>query len=258
MSRYVKILLPLVLVFGGCGADIDTTLDNTQRQLEPVVIAIERYQEEHGAYPDSLDLLVEDGFLDSIPEIRDAKGTLGSYPLQYQLSPDGSFYYMTFAYDFPDGIGPAELVTRYYISDQKKWDTSSFPPSFETLVAMKSGSIYLEKRSYDALKIAVEHLIKTTRGVNVFESLVHKCLGEGEAVELPVELRKSGDVVSVQYTSNDEHEPCYVIVFKKKVMPGMNKDGTISDREFEVARAIYSVTRSGDGTADWKTLAECR
>jgi len=38
----------------------------------------------------------------------------------------------------------------------------------------------------------------------------------------------------------------------------MDLAGTMSDREFGVARAVYMVTRNENGVSDWKAVAECR
>jgi len=208
MLRRISTVIPLFLLLGGCGADVNSTLDRQQQKIEPVVIALEAYRQEHETYPDSLDRLVEEGLLDCIPDLPEVPGTLSNSPLSYKLSPDGSFYFLKFWYDFPDGIGPAEFITRFYVSDDQKWDTAKYPPSFDGLVAIRSGKLYQEKGSYKALEIAVEHLTKGAAPgvgcVNLFDSTVRKRLGPGEKVGIPANLSKAGDTESIQYASDDK------------------------------------------------------
>jgi len=258
-QRFVFILFLLTL--SGCGADVDTTLDSGQAVVQPVVLALEKFRDANQTYPNSLDLLVDNGLMDILPELPTVSGTYDKKPLRYSVAPDGSFYCLSFAYDFPDGIGPASLFSRYYTSFDNKWQTSKYPPSFSTLVADRMGIRYQDDGSFVALDSVVKNLLKAADmgagSVNVFESNVTKRLGKGVSTEVPTDLAKESDVKTIRYDSSDPDQASYVFVFTNKTTMARNKDGTFSDREFVVARAVYEVT-GATKTRKWSLVAECR
>lgn len=261
MRRRV-IYLSLVLLLTGCDADVDSTLDTGEQIVRPVVVALESYRDRNQMYPDSLEALVKADALDEIPKLPEVKGTHSVAQLTYSLSPDGSFYLLRFAYDFPQGLSPPAIITRYYISDERKWRTRKYPPSFDNLVADRSGRVFREHGSFDALKTTVEQLIRSARNgircINLFQANVTERLGPGEALELPADLRREGDAGAVRYSSNDPSQSSYVFVYERKVMMAMNEDRSFGDREFQVVRAVFEVAPGEDGSLDWTLLAECQ
>lgn len=261
MVHRASACVSLLLLLTGCGADVQRTLDKVQSKIEPIVTGLESYRDGHETYPDALDSLVDEGLLESIPVLPEVSGTYGSFPLRYQLSPDRSFYCLSFAYDFPNGIGPPEIVTRYYLSDERKWDTASFPPSFQSLVADRAGKTFRETGSYEALKTTVDYLVEAnshgTGCVNLFKSNVCDSLGTGEECEIAERHQSPGDTDCLRYSPNDKSKPSFAFAFRKKAMPGMGAGGTISDRDFEVVRAVYAVEYTSVGILDWRIVAEC-
>jgi hypothetical protein len=266
LGTLVATLTPTVVVMAllclSPFADVGSTLQAGQKQVEPVVEAIEECRKGDGAYPASLDVLVKARKLDQIPRLPEFRGTRRAYPLDYRLSPDGSFYLLKFAYDFYDGIGPGSIITHYYVSDERKWNSAKYPPSFESLVADRAGHTFKEQGSYDALNLAVGFLLTNSNAgagcVNLWESSVKDCLGPGEKIQLPNDLRRDRDIKSIRYGSVDARKPFYVFVFQSKVMMGMNADRSFSNREFQVARAVFEVSEDAERAFHWKLLAACR
>lgn len=256
------IYLSLVLLLTGCDAEVDSTLDTGERIVQPVVDALESYRNRNQIYPDSLDALTSAGVLNKVPELPEVQGTHDVSQLTYSLSPDGSFYLLRFAYDFPQGLGPPAIITRYYVSDERKWRTRKYPPSFDNLVAERSGRIFREHGSFEALKTTVERLIRSarngTRCINLHQANVTERLGAGEALKLPADLRREQDSGGTKYSSKDRSQPSYVFVYQRKVMMAMNEDRSFSDREFLVARAVFEVAPAAEGSSDWKLLTECQ
>jgi hypothetical protein len=76
---------------------------------EPVIAALERYHQEKGAWPDSLEALVPD-YLAGVP-------ALGGYPLKYQRAGEG--YELQFSY-----TGPG--VNRCTYTPESKWRCSGY------------------------------------------------------------------------------------------------------------------------------------
>ncbi len=251
----------ICLIMCGCSADRDGTLDRAEKQLRPIVEALESFREANGRYPTTLVKLVEDDVLTEIPVIPEVRGTHGVSQPKYDVAPDGSMYCLWFTYDFPDGIGPAEFITRYYISDDSQWHTASFPPSFPKLLARRFGKRFQNNQSSSSLSTTVNALIEGhslgNGCVNLFDSQIIDCLGLGEEVTVPMHLHNDEDEKAIRYSAHDDGLT-YVFVLMNKRMPGGNANGSISDRDFVVTRVIYQLDRMSNNETDWKVVSECR
>ncbi len=113
------------------------SLDELQPRVEPVADALEAFREERGGYPGALAELVEGDLLDELPELDVPRGASDVFPLTYERAPDGSFFVLRFGAMYSTGVFP-EAVERFYISDTDAWDTRSYPPTLEELVAARA------------------------------------------------------------------------------------------------------------------------
>ena len=259
MSYYRLAVLLLVPVLSGCGADVSSTLDSGQAIAQPVIDALERYENENESYPGTLDELVENRLLETIPELPTVSGTLDVKQLRYMASPDKAFYMLTFAYDFPDFLGPANLTTRYYTSFDRTWNTRRYPPSFNSIVADRAGESFRDGGSYESLRTAVDAMIRAkdlgSGCVNLYELSVNERLGKGDKFELPADMAEDGDEKVVQYRPKAPDVKSFVFVYKTKSIMALDKQNDkLSPRNFMVARAVYVATEGGG----LRLFAKCR
>jgi len=261
-ARLTLPLLAMTLLVG-CSADVPSTLDSVQKaHVDPVVAALERYQQAHGKYPEEMNELVATGLLTKVPKLPQISGTSDVVQLEYSAAPDGSFYYLIFGYDFPRGM-IGDMIYRYYTSDDKTWGTRKYPPYFPDLVSERFGQRYRDTRSPADLKAAVESFIRHPPGkraqVGMHEGFVTECLGEGTPMASPPELARAEDQKAVRYDSTGQPAPSYVFVYVTKKQMVMNPDETLSEKDFLLTRAVYRVmptNGTGDSGYEWKLLAE--
>lgn len=262
MRRTGSIVIPLIsaALLVGCAADVKTTLDSGQRLVEPVVEALSAYHQKHGEFPTNLTTLVSDGLLKSVPTLPEKFGTSGVWPLAYQVSPDRSFYYLHFSYDFPDFLAPDELVTRYKISYEPDWGTRSYPPGFQELVAHRVGARFRDKGAADALDIAVAALISTAkRGrstvcINLSRAFVSDCLGPGVQTSLPDTVSPAKGPTELYASTDGTRRYCFAYMHKdddKRPQHGyFLKDSHVAD-------IIYRVQTEA-GQDRWSVVEKCR
>ena len=164
--------------------------------------------------------------------------------LQYNVTPDGSFFYLGIEY----ALSLSDYINRYYISDEGVWSTRQSGPLFENLVADRWGEKYRKTGSADTLRVVVDAILKGHSHSPIFESYVVEKLGEGHPVSVPNELAKSEDVRARQYASLDE-SLSFVFVFKVWTF--------MSDpREFVVARSVYRLDGPVGPSSKWTLVAE--
>jgi hypothetical protein len=87
-----------------------------RERAAPVIQALQRYREAHGAYPDSLAILVPDFLPDSA--LRTPIAEQESYPLEYSREPSG--YVLTFRY-----VGPGMNYCRYR-PERPRWECGGY------------------------------------------------------------------------------------------------------------------------------------
>jgi hypothetical protein len=256
--RQIGLLAAAIIMLSGCAADVKTTLDSGQRIVEPLENALTSYHAKHGTYPTNLEALVAERLIEAVPQLPKKRGTLDVWPLRYQVSPDGSFYYLRFAYDFPGGFGPAEIITRYKISYEPAWGTRKYPPQFDDLVGQRAGARFRETGSADALTLAVRSLIdgamRGTNCVNLYRVLITNALGQGTSVAVSPEINTAIHN-GVLYESAD-HTAKYCFTY----MP-MNSNILVTKSHFTqdpfVADVVYTIRTMEDGES-WLVLQQCR
>jgi hypothetical protein len=240
----------------GCSDDRDSTLDAGQKAAAPVVKALSEFQAKHGRFPVDLGALISEGYIKSIPKMPSTAGTTGVYQLEYQAAPDGSSYYLRFACDFPDGPGPDELRTRYKLSYEAGWKTSSYPPHFETLVADNFGKRFRESDDSESLGIAIRALIATakrgrgTNCINLPRRQVIECLGPGDPVDLPKNLGEAKGPVEFYESADKIQRYCFTY---------MLKDNTpFCYDEPHVVDVLYEIRAGDSGEDNWTVVERCK
>lgn len=241
----------------GCTADVKQTLNEGQQMVQPVVNALKDYYSKHGVYPKDLDTLVVDKYIKEVPILPKKSGTVGVWQLSYQVSPDKSFYYLHFSYDFPNAIAPPDLFTCYIISYKPEWKIKSYPPIFQTLVAQYVGRRFQETGSPNALKIAIEALIKRRKGksgkcINLSRAFVIHCLGKGKKVDLSKMITEPNNLGEVYLTKDKKIKYCFVYMKKDKLPPY----GYFL-RDLHVVSAIYVIQTNKLGQNNWSLIEKC-
>jgi len=250
MYRHAISQLSLVFLIVGCSPDVDTTLNQGQRMVEPVVGALEAHRAKFETYPKSLRELIEKGLLAEVPELPTFRNTYVYQP-RYRVAPDGSFYLLSFAYNFPDG-GSGLDRARYYLSDQGQWQTSRSAPGFDMLVIERWGHVFREKHTCDALKIVAELLVERADRRYWSPGKVTKYLGQGEEVMIPPDVHRHGYVKAIGYACGGENKPSYVFVYGPSGYSGTSPDHFMPGSMLDV----YATEENADGSLEWKRLVK--
>jgi hypothetical protein len=223
------------------------------RQLTPLTQALDAYEIRAGKYPHSLQELVASGDLTGLPRCADMGRREAK--LVYRTDPLQTFYYLTVAYEYYTWG-----YRLYFVSFQKTWQTTKYPPKMEDLVALGMGLRYRHSPSTSNLTLAVNALLSigkaTGSSPTIYRSLVTNALGSGVPVPLPTSLGvvdQSGD----QYEVTNQAGPAYVVhyreISRKPVL--LTKDGVLGNTQ-EVD-AIYDVRgHAGDAQEKWSLLRQ--
>jgi hypothetical protein len=227
--------------------------------MENVVAALSQYHTDHGMFPRSLDSLVATNYLPYIPRPRKARGTKEVLPLCYLVSPDYSFYYLSFGYDFANTFVVDEVVVRYMLSYENKWKTSKYPPDMNEIVAHRFGERFQESGSADSLDTVVLALVATgkrgsdERCVNLSRSLVIECLGEGSS---PSESEEAGRIFSTTQYSSKGREKHYKFVYKHQDPAELPRHGRYLRDSFVVERILVRAEINRE-VAQWELFERC-
>jgi hypothetical protein len=92
-----------------------------ERGYGRVIAALERFHDEHGHYPELLDELVCEGFLDALPPSLESPRP-PDISFEYEADQDTDFYRLSVSYKYSVGFFAEGFRHRYYFSDRKAWE----------------------------------------------------------------------------------------------------------------------------------------
>ena len=122
-----------------------------KQAAQPLIDALERYRETHGFYPASLDSLIREDRLQSIPRPTWNLGVLHSDTFDYGDDPDLDYYYLGYA---EQGRLATHWYGVYYVSFRGAWDDSPGVPKCDLfgLPLDRAGNLFQKSRSSKDLR----------------------------------------------------------------------------------------------------------
>jgi|GEM_PF-6330110 len=169
-------------------------LKTGEDSAQPVILAIRQYRESRGFYPDSLDDVIKEGLLSSIPYIPSSVFCIRGQ-LDYFSDRDLDFFCLDF-YEQPSfgGLGPARAETRAFVSFDGIWKSDSessmidFPHPLG-LAMQCAGQRFLKSRARADLELFVKKAIEYSTSTGSYPGIIRKVeiidvLGNGEIVEV--------------------------------------------------------------------------
>lgn len=243
-------VLSSLLCLAGCGPtqeELIVELRMQQAAFEQILVAIERYKDAKGAYPETLREV--NGLVVPSITISLKSATLYSLPLKYEVSRNRDFFRVIYGISDKDDY---ELgATSSYLSTAKKWDTSSYIGPMHHVEARHYGTQYTASRSRKQLELAVLSLLDAAKANsaypcrNFWQDWINKNIGTGESANPALPNVGQGNESRMYVAENGE--PVYGFVFAKRLYRPMTKSLSI----------VIAVYRFQGKNIGWKLVQAC-
>jgi hypothetical protein len=227
---------------------VQAELDAAQSLVEPLIPALEKYRQRHSSYPESLESLVRQGLIPSIPVIPGTSKAYLTYQPAYWRTPDGTAYFLQFGYMIKGGLAFPPEPQRQYCSWDGRWEQLPCDPlNPVSMLEGRAGREYKRNGSKRALETAVRSYLG---GLPSIEGKPPCCwaddlrmrilLGEGQPLQLPANAPET----AVFYPAKDCPGFGYAFVFA----------GPIGEARTRPGKAVSMLSEDGR----WHRVAECK
>lgn len=249
------VLLIAALIPSGCGpmGSVGPSRAEAQRSGEqtcrPIIAALANYHSLRGNYPDSLGDLVTSNLIDRVPDTPEI-GQSKRGGVLYQVSLPTDVYRLSFSYDIPDELFGA-IIRFSYWSDEERWTSRKYTPSFWSETCDRAAMRYREKRDENTLRAFIATVAREPESDSLYESRVKGWLGEGEPNAIPNDVSVEEGRIGYCYGTKDGSSR---ICFTYKTHFVRSREG---ESNSPIVDTLYEI-ESRNGIEKWRVLLKTR
>lgn len=253
----IILVLAACLGFWGCAAG-SSLLDVAEKRMDPLQDALQVYFDAHGFYPTNLTILVEGGMIEGIPALPRGAGGVPLDGVSYGVSPDGAWYYLSFAYSSTFWFSVADYEGRYFLSFDGQWKDATPPLPMECYAAEYYAQSYRETASAESLRYAIDAMLEantySTNCIRLPRSKLTNALGTPISAAIDIPPRENGMRIDA-YSGNaaDGIKHTYIFVEEPMLRPSVHSGTNLVETGLLVRR-IY-LQKQGETSS--QLYAEC-
>jgi hypothetical protein len=268
------VLLPvgcfLTIAFFFADPNFNTALDNARPVLDRITGALEQYHRVHGAYPQELTELVNDGLLSEIPKLPSVPEVASTMEPYYQANRPLDFYQLSYGYSFKGG--DSDMHERVFVSDDPRGWTKGHSSIMQYLVADRLAAAYQKQRDATSLERFMNEFVRKTQCNYLDRDALIRWLGPGTEIDVPPNA-SGRDKKGYLYQTPDAATKSYCLVYKdhwlkqlrdslpaheraKYPISNKNRHDPFVDYNYPSVDQLFLIEES-NGQRIWTSLLKC-